>query len=74
MAALLFPRDGVDQRLPDPHGHTLIVVGALMATLSTILVTARVITRLTITRPTGFDDYAIILATVRPSFFDPFQS
>lgn len=65
MAAMLFPRDAIDDGAPNPRGKTLVVVNIILVIISSFLVAARWATRITIHRKLGSDDYAILGALVR---------
>ena len=57
-------RDAIDSGTPNPRGTQLANLSIIFGTISTILVAARLITRITIFKRTGPDDYCIIVASV----------
>ena len=63
-AILLLPRDGVDDNVPNPRGHTLVVTNIVLVIISSLLVAARWGTRIIIHRKGGSDDLAILGALV----------
>lgn len=64
MLFVIEERDGVDEGIPNPRGHTLVVVNIVFVILSTLLVAARWFTRVKIQRLIGPDDWFILSVVV----------
>lgn len=62
-------KDAIDLGTPNPRGTHLANLSIIFGTISTVLVIARIVTRITIFKRTGADDYCIIVASV--SDIDP---
>lgn len=57
-------QDAIDLGTPNPRGTQLANLSIIFGTISTVLVIARIVTRITIFKRTGADDYCIIVASV----------
>jgi hypothetical protein len=64
MAITLLQRDGINDGMSNPRGMLLIIVTTIFVALSTTMVVARLVTRWSITKPAGADDYVIAVAAV----------
>jgi len=62
---MLFFRDAVSDGAPNPTGDTLATVAIVFAVVCTVLVAARLATRIFINKMTGWDDYFLIFGLVR---------
>lgn len=57
-------RDAIDNGAPNPRGHLLATISIVFGVVSAVLIIARWITRITVNRSIGSDDYVITLAGV----------
>jgi len=64
MLSNILSRDAIDSGAPNPRGTQLANLSIIFGTISTLLVIGRIITRITIAKRTGPDDYCIIVASV----------
>lgn len=60
-------RDAIDNGAPNPRGHLLATISITFGVVSTVLIVARWVTRVTVNRSIGSDDYVITLAGVSVS-------
>ena len=56
--------DAVDEGVPNPQGHILVVVSAVFTVISVLLAIARWITRTRVHKMVGADDWVILAAVV----------
>ncbi|KAI9727375.1 MAG: hypothetical protein M1834_008446 [Cirrosporium novae-zelandiae] len=64
MVPMISRRDAVDDGSPNPRGTALVITVIIFSIISTFLAVARLITRFTIHRPAGPDDWTILFALV----------
>jgi len=57
-------RDAIDNGAPNPRSHLLATISIVFGVVSAVLIIARWITRITVNRSIGSDDYVITLAGV----------
>ena len=67
MPSGIVTRDAVDDAVPNPRGHMLATISIIFGVISSVLIIARWITRITVHRSTGSDDYVITIAGVSAS-------
>jgi hypothetical protein len=64
MLSNIMGKDAIDSGAPNPRGTQLANLSIIFGIISTLLVVARIITRITISKRTGPDDYCIVMASV----------